>query len=858
MRSKGKLAAAVSLALAGSAALEPAMAADDTAQVAALQEIIVTAQHRKENLQTVPISIQALTSKTLAQLNVETFDDYVKYLPNVTTATYGPGQGEIYMRGLSLGTQGPQGNGITGNFPNVAVYLDEQSSMLPSHNLDIYAVDLERVEVLEGPQGTLFGGGAQAGVVRYITNKPKLSVTEGSADASYGVTAHGDPNSAYDAMINLPLIEGELAARVVLYDDQRGGYINNVPSTFTRRNSDLGISYAGGSVPANSPVINNYNLVQRAINPATYKGLRAQLLWKFADDWDALLAQSYQNIDSQGVFYQMPRGSDGQALPDLSVTNFNPADSRDRFSNTALTIHGKIGALNLLYAGGYLVRNIDQSQDYTNYSRGFFADYYQCYGPSVTGTATCYSPSASWHDRERATHQSHEIRISTPDDKRIRAIGGVFWEDFNVYESTDWMYRTLPACTAADNVGCLSNIVPAPGSTVQNPNVRNSNVSYLIDAVRGYRQYAFYLSTDVQLLPKVLTATVGTRYYNFNNTEKGAYGGGFGCFEAGPAPCSAGGASIDSENLQQNYSGFKSRANLTWNLTPDVMLYYTWSQGYRPGGFNRTRNGPFIADVNGVNQYFTPKGYAPDQLVNNEIGWKTEWLDHRYLFNGAIYKENWSNVQFPVFNPAYTGSQAYVTNGPDYEVKGVEIQFDGHVTDGFSVHAGASWNSSRQTNSPVLIANNPASANFGKPVYQVVNGVVQPIPNVYGDVGSSLAMSPPFQGNARIRYDWNVAGYAAFAQLGAVVTAHSVNVVGNAPSIAPSVNATQSFNQPGYTTYDAAVGFARDAWTVQVYCQNLTDTRGMAFISDSQALETQTVIRPRVIGVKFGMKFGGE
>ena len=163
----------------------------------ALGEIIVTAQRRMENIQNVPIQIQALTSETLAQLNVVNFDQFIKYLPNVTQSTNGPAQGEIFMRGLSVGGGGGQGGGTTGAFPAVAIYLDEQSGQVPGRNLDIYAADLERIEVLEGPQGTLFGGGALSGVLRYITNKPKLDVTEGSVDASYGTTAHGDPNSQY-------------------------------------------------------------------------------------------------------------------------------------------------------------------------------------------------------------------------------------------------------------------------------------------------------------------------------------------------------------------------------------------------------------------------------------------------------------------------------------------------------------------------------------------------------------------------------------------------------------------------------------------------------------------------------------
>src|SRR5271154_491067 len=211
----------------------------------ALEEITVTAQRRSQSMQDVPISMQAFTGETLQQLNVQTFDDYVKYLPNVTSASNGPGQNEVFMRGLSAGSQASQGSGSTGLWPNVAIYLDNQSAQLPNRNLDIYAADLNRIEVLEGPQGTLFGAGAEAGVIRYITNQPKIDVTEASVKAGYGTTAHGDDNSDVTAVLNVPLLAEHMAVRVVIYDDQRGGYINNVPATFTRKNTDLGIAMEG-------------------------------------------------------------------------------------------------------------------------------------------------------------------------------------------------------------------------------------------------------------------------------------------------------------------------------------------------------------------------------------------------------------------------------------------------------------------------------------------------------------------------------------------------------------------------------------------------------------------------------------
>src|SRR6202140_2415024 len=201
---------------------------------AELSEVIVTANRREEDLQEGPITIQVLTGDALARLNATTFDDFVSYLPGLTAHGVGPGQSNIYVRGLATAVGGIQSSGSLGTFSNVAVYLDEQSAQLPNRNLDIYAADLERIEILEGPQGTLFGAGAQAGVVRYITNKPKLNVTEAIVNAGYAATAHGEASQALDVTVNIPVIADKLAVRGVIYNEQRGGYIDNVPATFAR------------------------------------------------------------------------------------------------------------------------------------------------------------------------------------------------------------------------------------------------------------------------------------------------------------------------------------------------------------------------------------------------------------------------------------------------------------------------------------------------------------------------------------------------------------------------------------------------------------------------------------------------
>src|SRR3984885_12887705 len=188
MHPHSKLSYAIAAVL-GSGAFGHAVAAGSTDANSAsdqIQEITVTAQRRTENIQDVPIAIQALTGDTLKQFNVTTFDDLIRYLPNVSAPTAGPGQAQVFMRGLSAGSNGTQSGGSINGFPNVAIYLDNKSGQLPGRNLDFSSADLGRVEVFERPQGTFFGAGPQAGAIRYIPNKPKMNVTEGSVSAGYG------------------------------------------------------------------------------------------------------------------------------------------------------------------------------------------------------------------------------------------------------------------------------------------------------------------------------------------------------------------------------------------------------------------------------------------------------------------------------------------------------------------------------------------------------------------------------------------------------------------------------------------------------------------------------------------------
>lgn len=808
--------------------------------------IVVTAQRRVENIQNVPITIQVLNADTLKNLNVETFDDFVKYVPNVTSNGSGPGQSQIYMRGLATTAIGLQSSGSTGSFPNVAVYLDDQSVQMPGRNLDIYTADLERIEVLEGPQGTLFGAGAQAGVIRYITNKPKLNVTEAAVNAGYATTAHGSPSTNVDAMLNLPLIADTLAIRAVVYDDTRGGYINNIPGTFSHQPTDQGIvQYFGGVVPPGSESINNNSIAGNAINPVVYQGLRVSGLYDINPDWNALITQSYQQMRADGVFAQMPTGSSGQALPPLSVQLFNPSYNKDKFSNTAWTLTGRLDQLKLVYTGGYLTRNIEQNQDYTNYSRGPLGAYYQCRLEGTNGAndpGQCFSPSSYWHDVQRNTHQSHEIRLSTPDDWRLRAIGGVFWERFQIQDTNDW-YAEAPG--AGYNVP----LQPPPGIVgVNNPNPRFLNDDFYDDITRGYTQKAAFASIDYDLIPKRLTITAGTRWYSMNTYETGADGFGYGC-RLSPTPanptCTNTTTNLNTVvnsdgtvGLHKTYSGFRSRFNLSWKVTDDALIYYTWSQGFRPGGFNRGQGVvPASSPLAGL--WSVPYSYAPDTLTNQEIGWKTEWLDHRLQFNGAVYREDWKNVQINVFNPNLFGNLVFGANGPEYRVKGIESELIFRLIKQLTVTAAASWNSSELTNSPTLIGIN------GKPIASNLEP--------FGAIGSPLAMSPPFQGNIRIRYEFKFNDYDAFWQLAGTHQGHSYSTTDRVTNDLQGNSI--AYENAAFSTMDGSIGIGKDHWTAQFYGENLGDTRAQLYSNYLQFTKMTTVNRPRTVGLRFSYKF---
>ena len=924
MKTKYKLSCAAAALLAGIGHVGGAFAADaadaSSARSTAVEEIVVTATRRNETVQNVPQTVQAFGDQQLQQLNITNLNSLIQYTPNVTFANNGPGQGNIYMRGLSAGFAGNQSSATISPFPNVALYLDDMSMQFPSRNVDVYAADLERVEVLEGPQGTLFGGGAEAGALRYITNKPKLNSFEASAEGQYGFTAHGADNENGRFVINVPLVTDKLAVRVVVYDDHQGGYIDNVPSTFTRSNSDLGNYYFGikpsaatGLCPnglgatnaANGGYCalpagqtqqgNNYAVAAKNQNPATYQGVRAELLYKINEDWDVLITQSLQNLNAEGVNAEEPYGSDFQKLAPLEETSFSPAYDKDNFENTAWTVNGAAGPLKLVYTGGYMTRHIDQQNDYTNYSRAAGGMYYQCTG-SGTGFGTkattpqCYSPVAYWRDKVKSTHFTQEFRASTPDTWRLRGIAGVYYEQFRIHDDMNFNYKSIPACTPTNyalsqtnpNDVCVADVTTAPGATsnVGGQITLPDNTAFGEDTQRGYNQEAAFVSADFDIIPHVLTITGGTRYFQYNEFETGSqYETGVNCLNVPNGECVGGSyVNIDSHHDHITYHGFKSRAGINWHVNDRTLVYGLFSQGFRPGAFNRSQSAvasilqtpagtavpvgsPSAAGDTVVKQFEKPNVYAPDSLTNYEIGFKTELFERRLQVNVSAYYMDWDNVQLTFFNPTVLGNTAFGINGPNYNVKGVELQLVGRILPGLTAQASGTYNHETQTNSPCLKSNivtSPSSGSCITAVYSSALGQNISFENPFGATGTTPAFAPQFQGNVRLRYEWSVGDYKPYATASAQYTGSMYNQPATYPSGAgvtiPNTTLLRYY-QPAYATADIALGVAKDKWYAEVYCNNLFNSGASMFTSSAQFIESMVPLRPRIVMLKVGASF---
>src|ERR1700683_2682619 len=611
------LASAISAILAGGVPIAHAASEADTAT---LEEVIVTAQKRTENLQDVPISIQALGNEKLEQLNIVNIDDYVKYLSGVTTVK-GLGQGgngigttHMYMRGVVSGQDGNH----SASQPSVGTYFDEQPVTTIDGTIDIHVYDIARVEVLEGPQGTLYGASSEAGTIRIITNKPDPTQFSAAYDTGGTSIDHGGVGSVVEGYVNIPL-SPIAAIRIVGWDEHDGGYINNVAGT----NAAAGIIDGVRTFPTSGTTLNNAASVSDHYNTSENRGGRAALKLNLGDNWTVTPTFMGQALAAKGFFGYDP------AVGDLDLVHSGPENTQDSFTQTALTIEGKVSDFDIVYAGGWLVRNTHSVADYSDYS--YFYDKY--FGSGVLWNNSAgkqIEPQEFVLTTGHYTKWSNELRINTPQQYAVKATVGIFaqrqvheiWEDYVMPGAggNPYVYNTQG----------LAQSLSMPGL----PN----NTIWLTDEERVDRDEAAFGQVTWDIDP-AWSVTGGLRFYKYQNSLQGFYGysanyqaetlAAYGFqFYPGQDICGPAGSTGGQPNyapfhfapctdLNQTVSdtGHTERLTLNYKFDPDRLVYGTFSTGYRPGGVNRVYD-PYIKAI------FPP--YQADYLKNYEIGWKTQ------------------------------------------------------------------------------------------------------------------------------------------------------------------------------------------------------------------------------------------
>ena len=801
MHRKKSLSSAILAAMAASAVSETPI----TGSI--IEEVIVTATKRSESAQDIPVAVQALGGETLDDLNVSNFDDYIRFLPNVTAGGRGPGQSEVYIRGMSIDAITVLLSGAQGTTPNVAQYLDEQPVTSPGRNLDVYVADLERVEVLPGPQGTLFGASSQAGTVRLITNRPLMNEFEAGLDANLANTAHGEDSFSVEAVVNLPLITDKLAVRGVLYRSKEGGYIDNVAGTYTldpNVNSTLPAvaDYSGATT-------SNTGLIEEDFNDALYEGYRLSGRYAINEEWSLLLGHMAQTLEVDGVFDYDP------AVGDLEVTRFFEDELDDSFDQTTWTLEGRLAALDLLYTGAYLDREVEQLVDYTGYNNiGGFIGYYTCTYVGYTASGSqreCLDPTKGFIGQVNIIRQTHELRVSTPVEHRTRLVAGVFYDQVEIETLDDFHY--FPTAEQQQQLGFALN---APISTAKNinPNTRPVGVGFFNDITRTEEQIAVFGELAYDIAPETLTATVGLRYYDMESDFEGSSNFANGPFsgsvdlDSGRDYDSSGGHTTEPLKAHDIITKF----NLSYTPTPDTLFYGTYSEGFRPGGFNRggglaSRNPAFpTVEVT----------YETDNVKNYELGWKTTLADGSIRFNGAVYFIDWSDMQISRFDPVNVSVLTFIDNSADAEILGLDTDLVWAASESLTLYAAFSY--------------------IDTELVSTDSEVIELAP-----VGSELALTPKFQGNLRARYQWDFGEYEAYWQ-------GALQYAGSSYS---SVVVADRRKQDSYTTADLSLGVNKDSWGAELFVENLTDERAELFHNVQDDIPRITTNRPRTIGLRF-------
>jgi len=807
---RNQLARAISLTLTGSAVaatlVAPAEAQDDSS--APLEEIVVTAAKREQNLQDLAVSVQVLNNQQLENLGVRSFADMIDFLPTVSYDSTYPGVAQIYMRGIASGGDGNH----SASMPSVGYYLDEQPVTTINQILNIHMYDIARIETLAGPQGTLYGQGSQSGTIRIITNKPVMGQSLGGYDVEANGIDGGGMGYNLNGFWNFPM--GERAAvRLVAWHTEVPGFVDQAPTTMT---------FPGPQ----TNTVDNSAFVGEDFNEVRTSGLRALLKVDLNDNWSITPGLMYQKSYIDGEWSHNP-----QMFGDLQTGKLWDTYAEDEWYQASLTLDGSIGDIEIVYAGAYLDRDNVSEYDYSDYT-----EYWARYSEYFSGATWCVYYNAAGDCAvgtqyvggfEQYQRQSHELRLQSSADQRLRWIAGAFFQSQEHNFDLQWIVPDLdPALTV---------VLPPAGDRKF-----GGTTVWQTYQVREDQDRAVFGELSFDFSDK-FTGLVGARYFEYENALYGFNGFGRHCTgqyingEFVEIPEEDGGEiqypCFDTRVLDDVAKGddWAFKVNLEYRMDDDKLFYVTVSEGFRAGGVNRAR-------VPGI-----PK-YAPDFVTNYEFGWKLLLGDGRVRFNGAAYVIDWDNFQFG-FLDFTVSNLTIVQNVGNSRTTGVEWDLTWAANDSNTVTFAGSYNDAElETDFWRLdddrIAGLPANAPAGTPMPYV----------------------PELQLTGIWRSNFDVGSLPGFFQAAAAYTGARWNDL-------DTLNVPARQEMSAYSLVNISGGIEEDNWTATFYVNNLFDERAELDISDpgygtgvpgyvppGHAWTTATN-RPRSYGIRFSQRF---
>ena len=781
------VAAAVSAALAGY-----------TTTQAQLEEIVVTATKKTENLQDIAGNIQAITESDLKKAQVVNMEDYAKLIPAMSYVNYTPGTGKIYFRGIA------DDNGTFISEESSALYIDEQPVTQAGMAVDVRMVDIARIEALAGPQGSLYGSSAQSGAIRIITNKPDTSEFAASVDMTLRASATSPRNEdSWDisGMVNVP-ISDNFAIRAVGFTAEDGGYVDVIEGVSARfglnKNTDF-----------------NPSVVREDVNTFKTSGGRIFGKWD-TDDGYIMAGLSAQNNHSDGYNYF------DQSKGDLQRVSFYDEPRDDDWTQLSLTIEKDLGFAKLISATSYFDRDVFYQQDRTTYSMyfGTFCYYYNGYASTSrycfqpVGTSYAYNDVPGWQTLVQwNSSRTQEFRLSNQSDD-LDWVLGLFYQE----REEGWDFETMTV-DYRNSLGYANQMASVATYLPDRLPVAPTDVWWASYDRTNWETMAVFGEVNYRFNEKV-ELTVGGRFFDREADKK--Y-----WVENPKGALTADGILPRNKRDNESNSDFVPKVSIKYNINDDMMVYALYSEGYRPGGVNRGRSSAPIY----------PDKYDADFLLNTEIGFKSTLADGNVRLNVTYFTMDWENYQIELVDPsnlpcntagAYPAPacgqpwQKVVANLGDATSSGLQLEVLAAINDSTEIGWNSQWGDSK-TNTELADGSAPA--------------------------GSRLPQVPEFKANLWIDKSFN------FSALGATegFARASLSYTGDTVS---AVQPDYSYNQASFTIADVKVGIMGDDWELDIFVNNLTDERAEIAVNDWYfdfffGNARQYTNRPREMGIRY-------